>query len=160
MTTTTQHSSARTEDKGLAGVWARLREGRKHGYGIFHPGSWFMLIGGMMLIFATFLPWIHFGGLLTFRGLDGPGLLTISVGFLAFAGGFVPKRKLALLHAAIPGVLVAALCLWQIIAGIIIPSVRVEWGVLLPGMGLVLAAGGAVLLLKATHTMWTRWPAS
>lgn len=154
------------EDRGLAGIVARLREGRKYGFGIFHPGSWSMLIGGMMMIFSAFLPWVYvgftqevMGESFVLRGTDGPGVLTLSVGCLAFAGGFIPRRKLAIAHAAIPGVVVIGISLLQAY-NLLIGNMQTEWGSFLPGMGLVLAAGGAVLLLRASWMMYKQWPAS
>jgi hypothetical protein len=152
------------EQKGLAGVFARLKEGKNHGWGIFHPGSWPMMIGGMMMIVSAFLPWIYvtltqevLGESFALRGTDGPGVLTLSVGCLAFAGAFVPRRKLAIAHAAIPGALVALICLlqtWNLLSA----NMETQWGSFLPGMGLVLAAGAAALLLKVLWTMYKHWP--
>src|SRR5699024_2673536 len=129
-----------------------------------HPGSWAMLIGGMMMIFSAFLPWVYvtltqeiMGESFVLRGTDGPGVVTLSVGFLAFAGAFLPKRRLAIAHAGIPGVVVAgitALQCWNIIAA----SVQTQWGSFLPGMGLVLAAGGAVILLRSAWKIYKHWP--
>ncbi|NDK31553.1 hypothetical protein FH975_07165 [Nesterenkonia sp. Hz 6-5] len=160
MTTT----AAAVEQKGLAGVFARLRAGKNHGWGVFHPGSWPMMIGGMMMIVSAFLPWIYVtltqelvGETFVLRGTDGPGVLTLSVGCLAFAGAFVPRRKLAIAHAAVPGGLVAGICLlqtWNLLSA----NMQTQWGSFLPGMGLVLAAGGAVLLLKVSWTMYKNWP--
>lgn len=169
MTTTTNGPSARTDetqavqDKGLAGIAARFRAGRATRWGVFHPGSWPMMIGGMMLIVSAFLPWVYvtltqeiIGESFVLRGTDGPGLFTLSVGCLAFAGAFVPRRRLAIAHAAIPGVVTALICLWQV-WNIVVASVQTQWGSFLPGMGLVLAAGGGVLLLRAGWRMWRTW---
>lgn len=153
------------EQKGLAGVFARLKAGRKHGWGVFHLGSWPMMIGGMAMIISAFLPWVTLpwieeltGEAFHLRGTDGPGVLTLAVGCLAFAGAFVPRRKLAIAHAAIPGLLVAgivALQCWNIV----VHSIQLDaWGGFIPGMGLVLAGGGAVFLLKASWTMYRGWP--
>lgn len=151
---------------GLAGVAARLRAGRRTGFGIFHPGSWAMLIGGMMMIFAAFLPWVYVtltrdlvGESFVLRGTDGPGVITLSVGCLAFAGGFFPRRWPAIIHAAVPGALVALITGWQFWK-IIAASLETQWGSFLPGMGLVLAAGAAVILLRAAWRMYQQWPAA
>ncbi|WGH82931.1 hypothetical protein [Auritidibacter ignavus] len=167
MSTTARERSreAGVNDKGLSGVFARLRAGKDHGWGIFHQGSWPMMIGGMMLIVSAFLPWVSLpwvegitGDAFHFRGTDGPGVLTLAVGCLSFAGAFVPRRKLAIGHAAVPGVVVALIVLlqcWNIVAY----SIQLDaWGALLPGMGLVLAGGGAVVLMKAGWNMYRRWP--
>lgn len=163
-TTTKSASTAQVSDRGIFGIFARLREGRKTGYGVFHPGSWSMLIGAMMMIFSAFLPWVYvtltqeiIGESFVLRGTDGPGIVTLSVGFLAFAGAFLPKRRFAIAHAAVPGVVVAVIAGlqgWNIIAG----SMQTQWGSFLPGMGLVLAGGGAVILLRSAWKMYKEWP--
>lgn len=152
------------EQKGLAGVYARLKAGKAHGWGVFHVGSWPMLIGGMMMIFSAFLPWVYvtmtqelIGEHFVLRGTDGPGVITLAVGCVAFAGAFIPWRRLAIAHAAVPGALVAGICAlqaWNVLMG----NINTQWGSFLPGMGLVLAAGGAVILIKVSWTMYKRWP--
>lgn len=164
-TSTAPQASHSVEDKGLGGVFARLKAGRKHGYGIFHIGSWPMLIAGMMMIFSAFLPWVYLsflqgvaGESFALRGTDGPGVVTLSLGVLALAGGLVPRRMIALLHAAIPGVIVAAIVAMQVY-NLVVASVATQWGAFLPGMGLVLAGGGAVLLIRVAWRIWKTWPA-
>src|SRR5690625_6049243 len=129
--------------KGLAGIAVRMRAGKATGWGVFHPGSGAMASGGMMLIIAAFLPWVYvsmtqaiIGEAFVLRGTDGPGVVTLWVGFLAFAGAFVHRRKLAIAHAAIPGALVALIVVlqaWKSIAA----SVATAGGSFLPGMGVV-----------------------
>lgn len=165
-TTAKRTSKPQVTDRGLAGTFARFREGSKVGFGIFHPGSWPMMIGGMMMIVSAFLPWVYVtltqeivGEAFILRGTDGPGVVTLSVGCLAFAGAFIPKRRLAIAHAAIPGFVVAAITalqFWNIIVG----SMQTQWGSFLPGMGLVLAAGAAVILLRGGWRMYKQWPAA
>lgn len=153
-----------SEEKGLfGGISARLRAGKATGWGVFHPGSWSMIIAGMMMIVSAFLPWVYvtltqeiIGEAFVLRGTDGPGVITLALGFLAFAGGFVPKRRLAIAHAAVPGAVVALICLMQTVV-LVNGNMETQWGSFLPGMGLVLAAGGAVILLKAAWTMLKRW---
>ncbi|WP_120004235.1 hypothetical protein [Nesterenkonia muleiensis] len=157
-------TTSAVEQKGLAGVYARLKAGKAHGWGVFHMGSWPMMIGGMMMIISAFLPWVYvtltqeiIGEAFVLRGTDGPGVMTLAVGCLSFAGAFIPWRRLAIAHAAVPGLLVAGICLlqaWNLLAG----NMNTQWGSFLPGMGLVLAAGGAVVLTKASWTMYKRWP--
>lgn len=151
-------------EKGIfGGISARLRVGKATGWGVFHPGSWPMILAGMMMIVSAFLPWVYvtltqeiIGEAFVLRGTDGPGVITLALGFLAFAGGFVPRRRLAIAHAAVPGAVVALICLMQAVA-LIRGNMETQWGSFLPGMGLVLAAGGAVILLKASWTMLKRW---
>lgn len=160
-----QTASAGADDQGLSGIVARLKAGKAHGWGIFHLGSWPMMLGGMMFIISAFLPWVSLpwvedltGETFHLRGTDGPGVLTLAVGCLAFAGAFVPRRKLAIGHAAGPGGIVALIVIlqcWSIVSH----SFQLNaWGAFVPGMGLVLAAGGAVLLMKAGWTMYRHWP--
>ncbi len=156
-------ASQETIPKGLAGIAVRMRAGKATGWGVFHPGSGAMASGGMMLIISAFLPWVYvsitqgiIGEAFVLRGTDGPGVVTLSVGFLAFAGAFVPRRKLAIGHAAVPGLIVALMVLvqaWNIVTA----SVQTAWGSFLPGMGVVLAGGGAVILLRAAWRMTRYW---
>lgn len=167
MTTTTAKSGrkAQVTDGGLAGIYARLRDGRKTGFGVFHSGSWPMLIGGMMMIVSAFLPWVYvnmtqeiIGEAFILRGTDGPGVVTLSVGCLAFAGALIPKRRLAIAHAGIPGLVVAiitGLQIWNIISA----SAQTQWGSFMPGMGLVLATGASVILLRAAWRLYQQKPA-
>lgn len=154
-----------TADKGIyGGLSARLKAGRATCWGVFHPGSRAMILGGLMLIVSAFLPWVYLpfmeqvtGETYALRGTDGPGVITLAVGFLAFAGAFVPRRRLAIAHAIIPGLLVAAIVLlqaWNILA---FSAQADAWGGLLPGMGLVLAGGGAVVLIKSAWNMYRTW---
>lgn len=156
-------ASQETIPKGLAGVALRLREGRATGWGVFHPGSWSMATAGMMLVVAAFLPWVYvsltqgiIGEAFVLRGTDGPGVVTLALGFLAVAGAFVPRRRLAIVHAAVPGGVVALVVLvqaWNIVTA----SVQTAWGAFLPGMGVVLAGGGAVILVRVAWTMARHW---
>ena len=158
--TTTAHSRS---PQGMGGLLTRLRTGLAQGFGVFHPGSRSMVVGGMMLILSAFLPWVYvtltqpiIGESFALRGTDGPGVVTLSLGFLAFAGGFVPKRRLAIAHAAVPGILAGLIVLAQV-WNIISASLLTAWGAFLPGIGVVLVAGGAALLLKVSWTMLRRW---
>ncbi|GAA1177901.1 hypothetical protein GCM10009674_13870 [Nesterenkonia xinjiangensis] len=122
-----------------------------------------MILGGLMLIISAFLPWVVIpiaGETFSLRGTDGPGVATLAVGFLAFAGAFVPKRGLALAHALIPGVLVALIVAAQAFRLIQLSAQTGSWGGLLPGMGLILAAGGAVILIRVAVRMWRMRPAA
>lgn len=162
-TTAQPAAQSAARDRGIFGeVGRRLAEGRKTGWGVFHAGSSSMFIGGLMLIVCSFLPWVIIPmGEETFslRGTDGPGLATLALGFLAFAGAFIPKRRLAIAHSLIPGVLVGVLVGLQVMRLVQFSAATGSWGALLPGMGLVLAAGGAVILLRVGVRMWRATPA-
>ena len=168
MATTRQDTSPAPSTGGIfGGISARLAEGKATGWGVFHPGSGAMVLGGLLMIVAAFLPWVQLsyteqltGETFAFRGTDGPGVVTLALGFLAFAGAFVPRRRLAIAHAGAAGAVVALITAaqaWNILAF----SSRLDaWGAFLPGMGLVMAAGGAVILIKVAIRMWRRWPAA
>lgn len=164
MTTTAKEptQSAAARDRGIFGeVGRRLAEGRKTGWGVFHAGSSAMFIGGLMLIVSSFLPWVVIPmgeETFTLRGTDGPGMVTLALGFLAFAGAFIPKRRLAIAHSLIPGVLVGLVVGLQAGRLIQFSAATGSWGGLLPGMGLVLAAGGAVILLRVGVRLWRAKP--
>lgn len=161
--TSATSTEGRTEKGIFGGFSAKLRAGKSTGWGVFHPGSGAMILGGLMLIVSASLPWVYvtltqeiIGEAFALRGTDGPGVVTLALGFLAFAGGFVPRRKLAIAHAAIAGGIVALVVLaqgWNIVQA----SMQTEWGSFLPGMGLVLAAGGVVILIKVSIRLFTQW---
>ncbi|WP_147104352.1 hypothetical protein [Nesterenkonia populi] len=151
------------ELQGLAGVAERLKAGSRQGFGIFHMGSLAMLGAGFMLLIATFSPWVYvtltqdiIGEAFVLRGTDGPGLVTVCMGVLALAGGFFPKRRLAIAHALIAGGLTGVLVAWQT-WNLISASISTQWGSFLPGMGLVLSAGATLLLLHAAVRMIRGW---
>lgn len=106
-----------------------------------------MLVGGLILVVGSLLPWVS-TPLGSLPGTAGPGLWTLSAGFLAIAGALIPIRWVAIAHALLPGFAVAAIVVWQAARLIELSATTDSWGQLLPGMGLVMAAGGAVILLR------------
>lgn len=151
------------ELQGLAGIAQRLKHGSRHGFGILHMGSLPMLGAGFMLLIATFSPWVYVtltqeivGESYVLRGTDGPGLVTICMGVLALAGGFFPKRRLAIAHAFIAGGFTGLIALWQSWV-LISASMDTQWGSFLPGMGLLLSLGAAALLLHVGVRMVRGW---
>lgn len=117
---------------------------------ILHPGSGGMILGGLLMVLASPMPWVStpVGNL---SGLAGAGLWTLSAGFLAIAGALLPYRRVALVHAALPGIVVAVIVLWQLLRLVQVSASTDSWGKLLPGIGLVLAGGGAVVLLRTAQ---------
>ena len=113
-----------------------------------------MLVGGLITVVGSLLPWVS-TPLGSLSGTAGPGLWTLSAGFLAIAGALLPYRRVAIAHAAIPGVAVAAIAFWQAARLVQLSATTGSWGQLLPGIGLVMVAGGAVILLRAAHRMWS-----
>lgn len=112
-----------------------------------HAGSIGMLMGGLMAIFGSLTPWVMtpFGNL---SGTSGPGLWTLACGFLAIAGAMLPFRRIALAHALVPGLAAAGIVVWQTARLVQLSATTGSWGQLLPGIGMVLTAGGAVVLLR------------
>ncbi|WP_317494221.1 hypothetical protein [Haloechinothrix sp. LS1_15] len=113
-----------------------------------------MLVGGLLLLVGSLLPWVStpFGSL---SGVAGPGLWTLCAGTLAVAGALLPYRRVALAHAAVPGVAVAGIAVWQLGRIVHINASTGSWGELLPGMGLVMVAGAAVILLRTAYRMYS-----
>jgi hypothetical protein len=60
----------------------------------------------------------------------------------------MPFRRVALLHAAIPGLAAGAIIVWQIARLLQLSASNDSWGQLLPSIGMVLVAGGAVVLAR------------
>lgn len=119
-----------------------------------HVGSAGMIVGGLISVVGSLLPWVS-TPLGSLSGTAGPGLWTLSAGFLAIAGALLPYRRVALAHALGPGIVIAGIAGWQA-ARLIELSARTDsWGQLLPGMGLVMVAGGAVILLRAGYRIWS-----
>ncbi len=113
-----------------------------------------MLVGGLVAIVGSLLPWVStpFGSL---YGTGGPGLWTLSAGFLAVAGALMPMPRLALVHAAGAGLAIAVIVVWQVARLIDLSASTDSWGQLLPSIGLVMAAGAAVILLRTGYRLWS-----
>lgn len=124
---------------------------------ILHPGSVAMLVGGLAVIVGSLLPWVltPFGSL---SGTSGPGLWTLCGGFIAVAGALFPRRWAAIVHCLIAGGTVGLVAGWQIARLVQISETNDSWGQAMPGIGLVLVSGGAVILL-ATAVRLIRTPA-
>lgn len=107
-----------------------------------------MIVGGIITVVGSLLPWVTtpFGSL---SGLVGPGLWTLSAGFIAIAGALIPHRKVAIAHCLAPGAAVAVIAAWQVAQLLYITATTGAWWQVLPGMGLVMVSGGAVILLRA-----------
>jgi hypothetical protein len=114
---------------------------------VLHAGSLGMIVGGVLALVGSLLPWVitPFGSL---SGVAGPGLWTLSVAFLAIAGALLPYRKVAIAHSLFPGLVVAVIVGWQVARLISLSASTGAWGQLMPGIGLVMAAGGAVVLIR------------
>jgi hypothetical protein len=115
---------------------------------VLHAGSTGMIVGGLVIAIGSLLPWVS-TPLGSLSGTAGPGLWTLSAGMLAIAGALIPFRRVALAHALLPGLAVAVIVLWQVARLVQLSATTAGWGRLLPGMGLVMAAGGAVIVLRA-----------
>lgn len=121
---------------------------------VFHRGSAGMIVAGLLIVVGSLLPWVTtpFGSL---SGTAGPGLWTLSAGFIAIAGAVLPFRKVAIAHCLGPGAVVALIAAWQVARLVQLSAATGAWGQLLPGMGLVMAAGGAVVLLRTGYRLIT-----
>lgn len=113
-----------------------------------------MIVGGLILVVGSLLPWVMtpVGSL---SGTAGPGLWSLSAGFIAIAGALLPYRKVAIAHCLLPGFGVAAIVVWQVARLIQLSAATGAWGQLLPGMGLVMAGGGAAILLRTGFRLIT-----
>lgn len=114
---------------------------------VLHPGSVGMLVGGLVTVVGSLLPWVS-TPMGTLLGTAGPGLWTLSAGFLAIAGALIPSRWSAIAHCAVAGLAVGGIAGAQLVRILTLSASTGAWGQLLPGIGLVMVAGGAVLLLR------------
>lgn len=124
--------------------YARPQAARRR---VLHPGSIGMLVGGLLSVVGSLLPWVTtpIGSL---SGMVGPGIWTLCAGFITIAGALLPYRKVAIAHCLVPGAAVAVIVAWQLLRLLNLSAATGSWGQLLPGMGLVMAGGGAVLMLR------------
>ncbi|WP_245975561.1 hypothetical protein [Amycolatopsis palatopharyngis] len=114
---------------------------------VMHVGSAGMIFGGLLILVGSLLPWVS-TPVGHFSGAAGPGLWTLCAGTIAIAGALLPYRRLALAHALVPGVAVAVLVTWQLLRIAQLSASTDSWGSLLPGIGLVIAGGGAFVLVR------------
>lgn len=114
---------------------------------VLHAGSVGMLVGGVIATIGSLLPWVStpFGSL---SGTGGGGLWTLCAGFLAIAGALLPYRMVAIAHCLLPGLAIAVIATWQVARLVTLSAQLDSWGQLLPGMGLVMVAGAAAILLR------------
>jgi hypothetical protein len=140
-------AATRTSDASRTNDASPTSPTRSNRRRILHRGSVGMIVGGLIAVVGSLLPWVMtpFGSL---SGTAGPGLWTLSAGFIAIAGALLPYRKVAIAHCLGPGFAVAAIVVWQVARLVQLSAVTGGWGELLPGMGLVMAAGSAVILLR------------
>ncbi|WP_235999126.1 hypothetical protein [Qaidamihabitans albus] len=114
---------------------------------IMHAGSPGMILGGLLLLVGSLMPWVStpVGHL---SGAAGAGLWTLCAGTIAIAGALMPYQRVAFAHALLPGAAAAVLVLWQLARLMQLSASTDSWGKLLPGIGLVLVGGAAVILLR------------
>ncbi|WP_278236896.1 hypothetical protein [Isoptericola sp. AK164] len=113
---------------------------------VFHPGSLGMLLGALAVIVGSLLPWV-ITPVGTLSGTAGPGLWTLCAGFVAVAGAVIPRRWVAVSHSLVAGGAVAFVVAWQLLRLGQVSAATDSWGQAMPGIGLIMAAGGAVVLL-------------
>ncbi|NOW01130.1 hypothetical protein [Isoptericola chiayiensis] len=124
---------------------------------VLHPGSVGMLVGALLVIVGSLLPWVV-TPVGTLSGTGGPGLWTLCAGFVGVAGAVIPRRWVAVSHSLVAGTGTAFVAGWQLVRLVQVSSATDAWGQAMPGIGLVMAAGGAVVLL-ATGVRLLRTPA-
>lgn len=124
---------------------------------ILHPGSVGLLVGALTVIVGSMLPWV-ITPVGSISGTAGPGLWTLCGGFLAVAGALLPRRWVAISHGLVAGGGVALVAGWQLVRLVQVSAATDAWGQAMPGIGLVMVAGGAVVLL-ATTVRLVRTPA-
>ena len=123
-----------------------------------HPGSAGMLVGGLLIIVGSMLPWIFVAGL-TMSGSLPLKLWLLSAGCIAVAGALIARRWSVVAHCAVAGLTAGVLVAWQLALLIRISASTDAWGAALPSIGLVMVGGGAVVVL-ATGVRVLRTPAA
>src|SRR5690606_41972940 len=103
-------------------------------------------------VVGSLLPWVT-TPLGSLSGTVGAGLFTLSAGFIAVAGALLPYRRLAIAHSLLPGVAAGALVTWQVGRLMYLSATTGAWGQLLPGMGLVMVGGAAVILIRTGYRL-------
>ncbi|WP_454853393.1 hypothetical protein [Promicromonospora soli] len=121
---------------------------------VFHPGSLAMAIGGLCVLIGSVLPWIstplgHIPGHASYLGWA-----TMAAAPLAFAGAVLPYRRVAIGHCLVVAAPVVLAVGWQTVQIVQVSAGTDSWGRLWPGMGLIMIAGGAVILLRTAWRMY------
>ncbi len=112
-----------------------------------------MLAGGALAVVGSLLPWVM-TPLGVLYGTGGGGLWTLCAGFVAIAGALVPRRWSAIAHCAVAGLAAGGIVGWQLARLAALSAATDSWGRLLPSIGLVMVAGGAVVLLRTGLRLW------
>lgn len=131
----------------MASTTSATPTARATGRRVLHPGTLGMLLGGLLAIVGSLLPWVT-TPLGSLPGTGGPGLWTLCAGFVAVAGALLPRRWVSVAHALVAGGAVAVIAGWQVARLVQLSVATDAWGQLLPGIGLVMVSGGAVVLLR------------
>lgn len=119
----------------------------------FHPGSLAMVIGGLCVMIGSVLPWIstplgHIPGHASYLGWA-----TMAAAPLAFAGAVLPFRRVAIGHCLVVAAPAVLAVVWQIVKMVEVSASTDSWGKVWPGMGLVMIAGGVVILVRTAWRM-------
>lgn len=132
----------------VSNIRAQLTGGRR----VTRPGALAVLGGGLLAVVGSLLPWVitPVGSL---PGLSGAGVWTLSAGFVAIAGAVMPYPRVALVHVLCAGAVLACLSVWQLTRLAALSAQTDSWGSLLPGIGLVMVTGAAVILLRGGYSM-------
>ncbi|WP_435770315.1 hypothetical protein [Nocardioides sp. SYSU DS0651] len=118
---------------GIAGKATRTRTP-------VHPGRKRLGLATAMVMFGSFLPWLHtpVGNL---SGGGGPGLWTFYAAMLGLGGAIIPLHRLGGVQAAVLAAVAVVLPVWQLVRVLDLVGTS-GW---LPGPGIVLVLGGGVL---------------
>ncbi len=120
---------------------------------VLHPGSIGMLVGGLMAVVGSLLPWVM-TPLGVVYGTAGGGLWTLCAGFVAVAGALINHRWSAVAHCAVAGLATTGIAAWQLVHLATLSAATDSWGRLLPSIGLVMVAGAGVVLLRTGVRVW------
>jgi hypothetical protein len=116
------------------------------------PANRRLLGAALMILFGAFLPWVATGAG-NVAGIRGAGLWTMYAAVLGLAGAAIRSHALAALHAGVLAVVATALPLWQVVH----LASLVGFSGWVPGPGLVLTLGGAVLAGSAALSLLRSW---
>lgn len=105
-----------------------------------HPGRKRLVLGVLLVMIGSFLPWLYVGGVPQ-SGALGPGLWTFYGSMLGLAGVLLPFHKINGWHAAAMAGFCLVIPVWQVVH--IMGQVGISgWT---PGPGLVMVIAGGVV---------------
>jgi len=106
-----------------------------------HPARRRLVLGVVLVLVGSFLPWLYAAGGIAVSGILGPGQWTLYASFLGLAGVLLPYQRVGAVHAAVMAAAALALPVWQVVHVLGL----VGWGGWSPGPGLVMVVAGGVV---------------